>query len=110
MANRDNHYEAAFEDYLRSRGVPYVAVDEAKRSVLSDGASIKSLDFIVSSAGPVRWLVDVKGRKFPSGDIQKQFWKNWSIVYNTKFCSYKTLCNNALRLLCSDTFFVSCCC
>ena len=78
MANRDNHYEAAFEEYLRSRGVPYVAVDEAKRSVLSDGASIKSLDFIVSSPGPVRWLVDVKGRKFPSGDIQKQFWKNWS--------------------------------
>jgi hypothetical protein len=43
MANRDNHYEAAFEEYLRSRGVPYVAVDEAKRSLLSDGASIKSL-------------------------------------------------------------------
>ncbi len=78
MANRDNHYEAAFEEYLRTRGVPYVAVDEAKRSVLSDGASIKSLDFIVSSPGPVRWLVDVKGRRFPSGDIQKQYWKNWS--------------------------------
>jgi hypothetical protein len=78
MANRDNHYEAAFEGYLRSRGVPYVAVDEAKRSVMSDGASIKSLDFIVSSPGPITWLVDVKGRKFPSGEIQKQYWKNWS--------------------------------
>jgi hypothetical protein len=78
MANRDNHYEAAFEEFLRSRGVPYVAVDEAKRSLLSDGASIKSLDFIVSSPGPTTWLVDVKGRRFPSGDIQKQYWKNWS--------------------------------
>ena len=78
MANRDNHYEAAFEEYLRGRGIPYVAVDEAKRSLLSSGASIKSLDFIVSSPGPIRWLVDVKGRKFPSGDIQKQYWKNWS--------------------------------
>ena len=78
MANRENHYEAAFEEYLRSRGVPYIAVDEAKRSVLSDGETIKSLDFIVSSPGPVSWLVDVKGRKFPSGDIQKQYWKNWS--------------------------------
>jgi hypothetical protein len=78
MANRDNHYEAAFEAYLRSRGVPYVAVDEAKRSVLSNGASIKSLDFIVSTPGPTTWLVDVKGRRFPSGDIQKQYWKNWS--------------------------------
>jgi len=76
MANRDNHYEAAFEAYLRSRGVPYVAVDEAKRSVLSDGGSIKSLDFIVSTPCQVTWLVDVKGRKFPSGDIQKQYWKD----------------------------------
>jgi hypothetical protein len=78
MANRDNHYEAAFEQFLRSRGVPYVAVDEAKRSLMSDGASIKSLDFIVSSPGPATWLVDVKGRRFPSGDVQKQYWKNWS--------------------------------
>jgi hypothetical protein len=78
MANRDNHYEAAFEEFLRSRGVPYVAVDEAKRSLLGDGASLKSLDFIVSSPGKNAWLVDVKGRRFPSGDIQKQYWKNWS--------------------------------
>ena len=28
--------------------------------------------------GPITWLVDVKGRRFPSGDIQKQYWKNWS--------------------------------
>lgn len=76
VANRDNHYEAAFEEYLRGRGVPYVAVDEAKRSVLSDGGSIKSLDFIVSTFGQGSWLVDVKGRKFPSGDITKQYWKN----------------------------------
>lgn len=94
MANRDNHYEAAFEEFLRTRGVPYVAVDEAKRSLMSDGASIKSLDFIVSGGvdpsdntktgedacrkGPISWLVDVKGRRFPSGDVQKQYWKNWS--------------------------------
>ena len=76
MANRDNHYEAAFEAFLRRRGVPYVAVDEAKRALLGDG-SIKSLDFIVSSSGGSRWLVDVKGRKFPSGE-SKQYWKNWS--------------------------------
>ncbi len=86
MANRDNHYEAAFEQFLRDRGVPYVAVDEAKRSLLSDGGSLKSLDFIVSGTAcendgamrPTRWLIDVKGRRFPSGDIQKQYWKNWS--------------------------------
>ena len=78
MANRDNHYEAAFEVFLRGHGIPYVAVDEAKRSLLSGGGSIKSLDFIVSAPGPTTWLVDIKGRRFPSGDAQKQYWKNWS--------------------------------
>ncbi len=78
MANRDNHYEAAFEEYLRSRCVPYVAVDEARRSLLGNGSSIKSLDFIVSSSGEPTWLVDVKGRRFPSGDQTAQYWKNWS--------------------------------
>ncbi|HVW37325.1 MAG TPA: HYExAFE family protein, partial [Pirellulales bacterium] len=76
MANRDNHYEAAFEAFLRSRRIPYVAVDESKRSVLAD-ASIKSLDFLVSTKAGVTWLVDVKGRNFPGG-AQKQYWKNWS--------------------------------
>lgn len=94
MAKRDNHYEAAFEAYLRERHVAYVAVDEAKRAKMSDG-SLKSLDFIVSrtesnevasenlgiaespreSGGS--WLIDVKGRRFPSGR-SKQYWKNWS--------------------------------
>jgi hypothetical protein len=78
MANRDNHYEAAFEAYLRQRRLPYIAVDEARRSVVSDG-SLKSLDFIVSPPGDVSWLVDVKGRRFPSGDEHHQYWKNWSI-------------------------------
>ena len=109
MANRENHYEAAFEQFLRTRQVPYVAVDEAKRSLLAVShepfeeppssrngqgtfgphpspsvpaetvpqTSLKSLDFIVSSSQGRRWLVDVKGRRFPSG-TQKQYWKNWS--------------------------------
>jgi hypothetical protein len=76
MANRDNHYEAAFEQYLQACRVPYVAVDESRRAKLGD-ASLKSLDFIVSPADGVSWLIDVKGRRFPSGE-QKQYWKNWS--------------------------------
>ncbi len=76
MANRENHYEAAFEAYLREQRIPYVAVDEAKRSRWAEG-SIKSLDFIVSPPDSPSWLVDVKGRRFPSG-VQKQYWKNWS--------------------------------
>ena len=78
MANRNNHYEAAFEAYLRAAEIPYVAVDEARRSLLADGRSLKSLDFIVSSHRGITWLVDVKGRRFPSGRSGKQYWKNWS--------------------------------
>jgi hypothetical protein len=82
MAKRDNHYEAAFEAYLRKRRQPYVAVDETRRSLLA-GESIKSLDFIVHAgayhAGSrTSWLVDVKGRRFPAAAEQRHYWKNWS--------------------------------
>ncbi len=40
-------------------------------------ATLKSLDFMVSAPGGGTWLVDVKGRRFPSGE-QKQYWRNWS--------------------------------
>jgi hypothetical protein len=43
MANRANHYEAAFEAYVRSLRVPCVAVDEAKRA-LSDDDGVKNPD------------------------------------------------------------------
>lgn len=80
MAKRHNHYEAAFEDYLRCEQIAYVAVDERRRAVEAAG-SLKSVDFIVSPADdggplpPARWLVDVKGRRFPSGS---QYWRNWT--------------------------------
>ena len=97
MAKRDNHYEAAFEAYLRQLGVPYIAVDETQRSLLGSvpehtaPASLKSIDFLVSprrisppldpeqighsSGEATGWLVDVKGRRFPTGS---SYWKNWS--------------------------------
>lgn len=61
MADRSVHYEAAFEAFLRDRGVPYVAVDEAKKALFAN-AKLKSFDFVVySKAGP-NLLIDVKGR------------------------------------------------
>jgi hypothetical protein len=60
MAKRDNHYELAFEEYLRWRKYPYVAVNEKRRSLMG-GESLKSLDFIVSPVMGGSW-----------------FWKNWS--------------------------------
>lgn len=75
MALRHNHYDAAFEAYLRGRRVPYIAVDEAKRSLLAS-ASLKSMDFLVSIAGGENLLVDVKGRRYPTTEAGNR-WENW---------------------------------
>jgi hypothetical protein len=77
MAKRDNHYEAAFEAYLQDRRVAYVAVDEQRRSRIAAG-SLKNVDFLVSPADGATLLVDVKGRRFPSGNHRKQYWRNWT--------------------------------
>jgi hypothetical protein len=77
MAKRDNHYEAAFEAYLQDRRVAYVAVDEQRRSRIAAG-SLKNVDFLVSPADGATLLVDVKGRRFPSGNRTKQYWRNWT--------------------------------
>jgi len=77
MAKRDNHYELAFEEYLRARTYPYVAVNEKRRSLIG-GGSLKSLDFIVSPVLGGSWLIDIKGRHFPAGKTGKQYYKNWS--------------------------------
>lgn len=78
MADRRNPYERAFEAYLRQIGVPYVAVDEARRARLPGGETLKNLDFIVATGPSTGWLVDVKGRRFPTGRLHPQYWKNWS--------------------------------
>ncbi len=67
---RRHHYECAFEEFLRSRRIPYVAVDEARKTLLprqhassaDADPSLKSFDFVVyGSAGNL--LIDIKGRK-----------------------------------------------
>jgi hypothetical protein len=79
--NRDNHYEAAFEAFLRDRGVGFVAVDEARRTLLGN-ADVKSLDFIIVGPHDARLVVDVKGRRFPGGTTERPIksWQNWSTV------------------------------
>lgn len=85
MAIRSNHYDAAFEAYLRARRTAYVAVDEQRRTLLEQ-ASLKSMDFIVYAPQRPNLLVDVKGRQFPSGTGAGQpeprssghKWENWA--------------------------------
>src|SRR5476651_1248673 len=62
MADRNVHYEAAFEGFLREKKIPYVAVDEAKRALFAN-AKLKSFDFVVYSKNGPNLLVDVKGRQ-----------------------------------------------
>lgn len=77
MTKRHIHYEAAFEDYIRSRGWPYIPVDEQRKAIFS-GARIKSFDFVVYPPGSKTWIVDVKGRKFPyEGKGGRRYWENW---------------------------------
>jgi len=90
------HYEAAFEDYLRRRGLPYVAVDEAKKALFA-GAKLKSFDFVVYRPAGENLLVDVKGRlcKAPlHGTPSLQNWvtredvddlRQWEEIFGTGF-------------------------
>lgn len=77
MAQRRHHYESAFEEYLRAKRIPYVAVNEARKALLpptaeftvstpgSDSAkpdALKCFDFVVySERGNL--LIDIKGRR-----------------------------------------------
>lgn len=73
MAQRRHHYEHAFEEYLRVRRIPYVAVDEARKALLpqsrptqspceSPADALKSFDFVIYGQG-ANLLIEVKGRK-----------------------------------------------
>lgn len=76
MTQRRHHYELAFEDFLRSSRIPYVAVDEAKKALLPDNASprlecasdgerptsVKSFDFVIYG-DTQNLLLEVKGRR-----------------------------------------------
>lgn len=104
MAHRNVHYEAAFEDYLRAKGWPYVAVDETKKAIFAD-ASLKSFDFLVySSTGP-NLLVDVKGRKFPDlsrtgGKRSSRAWENWITQDDVEgLCQWQRVFGDGFRAL-----------
>ena len=76
MADRSIHYEAAFEAYLRTRGNPYVAVDEAKKALFAN-AKLKSFDFVVYSKNGPNLLIDVKGRQRRDGKSRRSF-ESWT--------------------------------
>ena len=74
---RWNHYEMAFEAYLKERKIPFLAMAERYRNPLDDGSTLKNLDFVISRSIGTSWLIDVKGRQFPS-NTHGGYWKQWA--------------------------------
>ena len=80
MSRRGSHYERAFESYLQTLNIPYVAIDQARKAILS-GAKIKSFDFIVYPDNRRRVLADVKGRKLTFRTFRRRgLGENWATV------------------------------
>ncbi len=62
MARRSNHYEAAFEAFIRSIRVPCVAIDEAKRAICGEDG-VKNPDFLLYPQFGSNLVVEVKGKR-----------------------------------------------
>jgi len=69
MARRHHHYERAVERFLRFHRIPYVSVNEARKTLLPPGLepgpqgtdTLKSFDFVLY--GLPNLLAEVKGRR-----------------------------------------------
>ncbi|MCB9844991.1 MAG: HYExAFE family protein [Phycisphaeraceae bacterium] len=77
---RHVHYEQAFEAFLRDRRIPYVSVDDARKSLLPGGVgepgSLKSFDYVLY--GEVEnLLVEVKGRRVGGAVGSRRRLENW---------------------------------
>ncbi len=81
---RRHHYEQAFEEYLRSRRIPYVAVDEARKALVpagtrlrlagseptQDAEPLKSFDFVLYGQNQ-NLLAEIKGRRVGPGRARR---------------------------------------
>lgn len=78
MAGKNHaHYEEAFKHYLGDHRVPFVTVQQLARSADEIGR-IKNFDFLVHAGAGEHYIVDVKGKRFPSAAGKREvFWENW---------------------------------
>ncbi|OAB56652.1 hypothetical protein AY599_24880 [Leptolyngbya valderiana BDU 20041] len=84
MGRRQIHYEQAFKAMLSERGVPFVAVDEARRAILpgeqaplettlaGQTRTLKAFDYVLY--GTPNLLVELKGRRLPAGSTRLENW------------------------------------
>jgi hypothetical protein len=75
LAQRSNHYEAAFEAFIRSNKVPCVAIDEAKRAICGD-SPLKNPDFLLYPRFGSNLVVEVKGKRARDHRGRRD-WENW---------------------------------
>jgi hypothetical protein len=75
MAHRSNHYEAAFEAYVRTLRVPCVAIDEAKRALFGT-SGVKNPDFLLYPRLSMNLVVEVKGKRGKDRRGRRP-WENW---------------------------------
>jgi hypothetical protein len=75
MADRSNHYEAAFEAFVRSLRVPCVAIDESKRAVFGQ-EGVKNPDFLLYPRWGPNLVVEVKGKQGKDRRGRRP-WENW---------------------------------
>jgi hypothetical protein len=77
--DRGNHYEQAFAAYLQQHHLGYVAVDQTRRSLWGP-TPVKSLDFMLFGEDGHRYVVDVKGRRYPGGRTPRPryTWECWT--------------------------------
>lgn len=69
---RSVHQEVAFEHYIRSKAISYLAIDEAKRPMAID----KNFDFLIFTDSKVL-AVDVKGKQIPYKGKGGYLWETW---------------------------------
>src|SRR6516162_7394884 len=75
MALRSNHYEAAFEAYVRALRVPCVAIDEARRAICGENG-LKNPDFLLYPRFSTNLVVEVKGKRGKNARGRRD-WENW---------------------------------
>jgi len=65
-----NHYERAFESWLRDNRIQYIAVDEKKRTAFAR-SKVKSFDFLLYPPNGQIIITEVKGRTFKGTSLAK---------------------------------------
>ncbi|MFC1739420.1 HYExAFE family protein [Planctomycetota bacterium] len=65
-----NHYERAFENWLKDNQIQYIAVDEHKRAAFGR-SKIKSFDFLLYPPNQSIIIAEVKGRAFKGSSFAR---------------------------------------